>query len=264
MRDSRSDVILRTALWHANGNRCFYCQELVAFNDLQIDHLIPQSIPPGDLSRVLNDLELGLDFNVDSPVNLVPTHSNCNSRKSNSLFSMHNLRYYLEIWNRKQAAIVKETEALRRTASNDKLLAAVAAKIEEGDFTIKEVVTFLKHTIANRLGRPSEPAVVTFGMNLIETNISPSPQVYDQLESELMTGIGKIMPNLFAATEPSQRTGETLSVRIAFWNLDLNRLDQLVIPNWQIIEICQYSDLYSWTWEDLFPNGIVPSGSKAD
>jgi 5-methylcytosine-specific restriction endonuclease McrA len=264
MTDSRPDVNLRTALWHANDKRCFYCQELVAFRDLEVDHLIAKSIEKDRLSCLLKDLSLEPSFSVDSPVNLVPTHSNCNARKSDSVFSAHNLRYFLEIWSRKQAAIAKETARLEQTASNDKLLASIASKIEKGDFTLKEVVTVLKHNVANRLGRPSEPAVVTFGMNFIESDIGPSPQAYDQLETKLMTEIGKVIPSVFAATEPSQRTGESLSVRIAFWNLDLNRLDKLDIPEWQIIEICQYSDLYSWTWEDLFPKGVVPDQPNSE
>lgn len=251
MQHSQSDVIVRVSLWRANGKKCFYCLEPVSFRDLEIDHLVPESITKSRLAALVGELGLPADFNVQSTLNLIPTHGNCNSRKADTIFSAHNLRYYLEIWKEKQSGIIAEINRLNREASNEKLLLELSKKVDSNELSINDIVSFLRRAVSAGQIKSHEPAVITFGINLIESDIKPSPVVYDQLEKELLSQIAKVVPGMSAMTEPSLRTGETLSVRIAFWTIDLNRLDDLELSGWEILEVMRFSELYDWSWEDL-------------
>lgn len=267
MGKSDFSIIERAALWRANGTRCFYCTELIAFCDLEIDHIIPESTPPDRLENLVHKLDLGERFLINSFRNLVPTHHNCNRRKSNTEFSEGNLRFYLALWQKKQSGAEREFEALQRQKSNEQLLTALAAQIEAGRLSTQEVITFIQ-SLAQK-DRPeviSEPWVISLGLNvpeLLESESLPSgaPHDYatlcDWLEERLLIKIRQRIPSLSAQTEASARNGETLSIRFAFWNLDLNHLSGCDLSPWEILEIAPYSDIYDTKWDDLFPKAVV-------
>jgi 5-methylcytosine-specific restriction endonuclease McrA len=248
-------MIVRVSLWRANGKKCFYCLEPVSFRDLEIDHLVPESIAKDRLAELVGELGLRADFDVQSESNLVPTHGNCNSRKADTIFGAHNLRYYLEIWQKRQSGVIAEIDKLNREASNEKLLIELSKKVDANELSVNEIVLFLKRAVSAGRIKSHEPAVIAFSINLIENGIEPSPSVYDQLERELLSQVAKVVPGMSVMTEPSLRTGETLSVRIAFWTIDLNRLDDIEFSGWEILEVMRFSELYDWSWEDLLKAG---------
>ncbi len=82
---------------------------------------------------------------------------------------------------------------------------------------------------------------------------SSSPALYDWYEKVLSDEIKHKIPSVSVQTEASLRTGETLSMRIAFWNLNLNHIDDLKIEPWEILEISNYSEIYDDTWDETYP-----------
>jgi len=248
------DLIHRVSLWQANGKRCFYCQEVVQFRELQIDHIIPRDTPPDQTSDLISRLGLGQGFTLDSLENLVPTHGNCNSRKSDTLYSESSLRFFLEAWRQKQAALYKEVERMNRQSSNESLLLSIATSIDNGEVSLTEVVAFLQEAITKGPTPAPEPTVVTFSMNLNENGISPSPETYDRLESSLKANLQRLIPGPFVTTEASFRTGETFSVRVGFWLFDMNRLQEFAAPGWEVTEIARYSDIYEGEAESVLIN----------
>jgi len=257
MRKKNIDLITRAALWQSNSKCCFYCGEPILFHDLEIDHIIPESTDRSQLDSLVSSLKLGIDFVLDSLSNLVPTHHSCNARKSDKKFSESSLRYYLELWNSRQQDIKTRIASLRRQALNEKLLTLLASRINQGDLSIFETIAFFEKSLMDVPSRLHEPTVITFGINLSDTNGEPSPKHYDKLESDLLFCIRESIPSLSVMSEPSLRTGETISVRIAFWNLDLNKLDNLPIEPWMVTEIAKYCDIYEENWEDLFPKAVI-------
>ena len=217
----------------------------MSFRDLEIDHIIPESISLGQLTELTVALGLGDNFSIDSVTNLVPTHHSCNARKSDTLFSESGIRYYMEIWYKKQAKVSAELELLEKQAANEEVLIPLAAKIQRSGMTFFEAVSFLRHALSDRPGVPSEPTIVTFGTNLSERGISPTPEAYDKLEKALLEYVYGNIPCPASMTEASMRTGETLSVRMAFWLFDVNRLQRFRFPGWEVTEVARYSDLYS-------------------
>lgn len=209
---------------------------------------------------------LGLDptFSVNDIRNLVPTHRSCNSRKSNIEFNQNNLRFYFEVWATKIPRVELELERLGRQSQNEALLVKLASRIESGDLTVPEVVGFLERNSKGTRKPTTEPLVVCFGLLSEEIDDSMIPEhvpreyslVCDFLENDLMCKLQNDIPCLSVITERS-RNGETVSIRVAFWNLDLEHLERTDFGPWQVHEVAYYSEIYSDGWHDLFPKAVV-------
>lgn len=96
MSRTKFDNILRTALWNSYNNKCFYCNQTLSWDELHIDHLIPESIAANIVrfSEIILDYELGNDFGINDLYNLVPVHSRCNYRKQ-IFYSPKKLLYFI-------------------------------------------------------------------------------------------------------------------------------------------------------------------------
>lgn len=268
MSKTKFDIISRTALWRANKRRCFYCDESVRFHELEIDHVIAETTSPERLNALIEALALGEDFHVNCTRNLVPVHNRCNRAKSNLHFSEHSLLFHLDRWRAKQLKVEEEVNTLKRQSSNDRLLSTLASRIDAGHLTLAEVMGFLRNCALKpeQLASPQEPWIITFGLNVTElvyTGTMPpgAPKDYeplcDYLEEGLLVFVRQNIPALSLQTEPSARNGETLSVRLAFWNLDLGRLDVIAKSAWEILEVAPYSEIYDSDWSDIFPQAVV-------
>lgn len=76
-------------IWHTHGFKCYWCGEPLELMNLSIDHLLPESLKdkPDEFQRTKTHYLLPATFKINDFCNWVPTHSNCNSRKSKSIFS---------------------------------------------------------------------------------------------------------------------------------------------------------------------------------
>ncbi len=266
MSKTKVSVLLRTALWRTKNCRCFYCNEPVNFIDLQIDHIIPETTDLEYLQELIVKLELPREFTLNSPQNLVPTHHGCNSKKSNQKFSEGSLRYYLEIWSPRQGDIERHLQQLQDQSKNEKLLTALASRIEGGFLSSHEVTRFLESIVPSLDKNTSEPLVLCFGVN-IEDLYSASdlpddaPRDYvhlcDWLEQDLISRVREAIPSLSVRSGASERNGETLTVCITFWNLDINVLEQIDLSPWEVLQVASYSEIYDGSWDELFPRAVV-------
>jgi hypothetical protein len=89
-------ILLKAAIYDAYDGKCFYSGIPIAFQDTEIDHLIPESYADR-LDSLKIEYGLAQDFQINSIENLVPTTSASNKRKGNSLFNKRALLYYLNI-----------------------------------------------------------------------------------------------------------------------------------------------------------------------
>lgn len=265
MSKQKISVPLRVALWRSNEKKCFYCSELISFIDVEIDHLIAESTKKDRLDLLISKIDLPRDFSVENTMNLVPTHHGCNRRKSNLEFSESSLRYYFELWKKKQSTIQREISSFNRQSKNEEILTSLAGRIDEGYLSLQEVIRFLQSSLSKYSSKPSEPIVVTFGVDVSSVDINTIAngelkndiQLYEWLESYLLRSIRKNIPSLSSHIGISERSGETISMRIAFWNLDMTALEASKIDFWHILEIAPYSEIYEDDWDDLFARSIV-------
>lgn len=131
----------RIAIWEAHGRRCIYCNQLILFNDLEIDHIIPERLSktPKRLVIVTKNYGLQDNFDLNSFDNLLPAHQICNSRKTGLLFKKSTALYFLEIAaaKAKQAAI--EEQSIFRRSRRDRVLASLQVALEAGELSRADV-----------------------------------------------------------------------------------------------------------------------------
>jgi hypothetical protein len=140
----------RVALWRAHGKRCAYCGEPLSYPDLDIDHILPESLPdnPTEWNRVKAELGLDADFGLNSLLNLVPAHRRCNRTKSDDVFHSARARFFLEVAIGKEALVKSYLSSLALQNQKEQVLAAVANAFETGVITLGELADVNSETNA--------------------------------------------------------------------------------------------------------------------
>ena len=77
------DGLFRLALLRTWNDRCSWCRGPLRFEDMQVDHLVPQKMEAATLRALIVDHDLPEDYDRDATRNLVPSHGSCNLGKSN-------------------------------------------------------------------------------------------------------------------------------------------------------------------------------------
>jgi hypothetical protein len=140
---------IRIAIWHAHRKLCAYCAEPIVYTDLDIEHVIPESLAsdPGRAATVFTDYDLPRTFDVNALCNLLPVHHRpCNLRKSDRLFSPGRARYFLEIAASKEPLVRRYIASGELEQRKSKLLASVGAAIDAGSITPAELTALLSNT----------------------------------------------------------------------------------------------------------------------
>ena len=228
----------RVALWKANSERCLYCEEAIAFRDLEIDHVIPNSTAPNALQSLKEKLGLDAAFALDSTRNLVPTHHDCNRKKRETQFTENSLRYYVEIWDAKQDAILREREKFERNAERDDLLARLTHQIEVGTLSKDQVHALLGSIATPKITPERLPTVLSFGTECEDLNTA------QELEQQLLAHFRQTFRRPVVRAEASQFNGESLSTRIATWDFDVDKLEGWSLSPWELLEIEAASTVY--------------------
>jgi len=207
--------------------KCFYCGEPVDFMNLNIDHVLPQSLVDDStqLDAVLRDygiVENFPGFSIGGLSNLVPSHgASCNLRKSDTLFPKRATLFYLTLARNRVSRVVNELERLRATAQTGEVLGGLGTLLESGEVSEREVIDILRNWEFRRTS--NEPVIITFGLNFADTlemrgmtitEPSGYATISDQLESELVDLLRAKTANSFHYAEASGRNGETLSVTV--------------------------------------------------
>lgn len=139
------DNITRSALWAAYKNICFYCSRPLDWGDLHIDHIIPESIShkEKEFEKIKQDFELDVNFNLNELYNLVPSHSKCNHRKSDDLFSKTTTLFYLSITYKSESKIKIEIEKLKRNKNKGLILSKLQSALSANAIDAKDLKKIL-------------------------------------------------------------------------------------------------------------------------
>ncbi len=141
MSKTTFDNITRSALWTGYKYICFYCSQTLDWGDLHIDHIIPESLSKKDkeFKKIKQDLELDENFNLNELYNLVPSHSKCNHRKSDDLFSKGTTLFYLSITSKTETKIKIEIEKLKRNKNKGLILSKLQSALSTNIIDSKEI-----------------------------------------------------------------------------------------------------------------------------
>jgi hypothetical protein len=134
----------RAAIWQAHDHRCIYCTELVAFADLDIDHIIPEHLKekPEQLSVLLKDYELG-NFDIDGLMNLVPSHRHCNLQKRGQILSKSRALHFLSIAESRYDKACKIEFELKEQAKKDKFTVLLQVALDEGRISSEQLASLI-------------------------------------------------------------------------------------------------------------------------
>lgn len=258
-------VDVRAGLWRAYERRCFFCKARVEFADLEIDHLLPESLANDQLLReLLCRLGLPLDFDLCCLRNLVPTHAHCNRRKSDLQFSDSSLRFYLELTARRLTRTEKEIQRLKAQTASDNVLISLVRQMETGVLSIEEVLNLVSSLPLEQ--RPPEPLVIGVCANVIDLQNggqlpvdAPSDYVHlcDWLERDLVVKLSSNAPASIVACECSTRNGETLATRFASWIFDVDSLAERLGDWWTITEFSPFSEIYQYPPDRPFLDALA-------
>jgi hypothetical protein len=151
MSKTTFDNIIRNALWTAYKNNCFYCSQPLSWGDLHIDHIIPESLlqKNDELEKIKQDFGLDENFNLNGLYNLVPSHSKCNSRKSDNLFPKNTTLFYLTITHQTESKIKIEIEKLKRNKNKGLILSKLQSALSINAIDIKDLKKILTEAEKN-------------------------------------------------------------------------------------------------------------------
>jgi hypothetical protein len=77
----------RYAVFTVHRERCWFCREPVSLAEMEVDHVIPESLDGTELlGAVLAEMGLPPDFGINAYANWRPTHRACNRMKSDRTF----------------------------------------------------------------------------------------------------------------------------------------------------------------------------------
>jgi len=262
MKKYRFTTEQRFAIWRVYGEKCFYCEQPLAFTDITIDHIIPEHIldDPQQLEAIKIEYGLDADFSINDYCNWVPAHQHCNRRKGTAIYSASPaLIMILEDAQKKGKQARKEVDRLIKNKNAGDILGKLGIALQRGIVLKDDVIAVLNSISPQR--EQYEPIVITFSLNTDDVLRKGSlatglPTDYlslcTWLEKDLIKQLSSLLTCSFFYPEASQRTGETLSVRLAFFQLNFDELDKFTSPWWEILEIQYYSEVYgSSEWARL-------------
>ncbi len=163
----------------------------------------------------------------------------------------------LEKVQRKGKQAKKDVDRIEGSMKGGDVLGKLGIALQRGMVLKDDVMAVLNSISPQR--EQYEPIVITFSLNTSEVLrkgplATDLPTDYPSLctwqEKDLVKQLSSLLTCSFFYPEASQRTGETLSVRLAFFQLNFNELDKFTSPWWEIVEIQYYSEVYSsveWT-----------------
>ena len=254
MNKERISYDKRFALWQAHAGRCPYCGLPVRLLDMQIDHILPECLmsDPEQLARVKREYALENTFDLRDYCNWLPTHPRCNRRKGTILPDRNVALSFISFARGKVAQARTEEKRYIRTRTADQVVGKLLAAVERGALTKEEVFAALAR-VSEPVRRTFDPIVVCFGLSVGEVLESGSlpghvptdyPSLCDWLEADLLQRVQSAFRSRFFYPEPSARNGETLSVRLALVEPELDALSSADWAWWEVLEVEYYSKLY--------------------
>lgn len=143
----RFDPAARFGVWSAHEGRCFWCGELVAFKDMQLDHVLPRTLSrnPEKLRRAVEQYGLSAEFEIESYDNWVPSCARCNGRKANHLLKSSPAMVHAMSMVEMRARMARDNaERIRADSRKAKVAAVLSQTIEDGELTIDDIKALLE------------------------------------------------------------------------------------------------------------------------
>lgn len=146
MAKHKFTIVQRVALWQAYKNRCAISGEPILFEQLHIDHILPEILVnnPRELEQLKINYGLGDNFNINSYYNWLPVKNRTNSQKNAMIYRESTARYFLEIAFNKYEEVITLQNKFNKEMSKEKILISLNAAIEMDILTSEEAIRYLQ------------------------------------------------------------------------------------------------------------------------
>jgi hypothetical protein len=237
------------------------------FVDMTVDHILPRSLldDPKRKTLVLADFDLPKNFDIESYNNWLPCHNGENRQKGSTIFPKQITLYYIGNASDKSEKARSIEDEWRKSKRSDNILIELQVALINKNISpnqVNQVVDNYQQGVTHEpsveislepsITVPNEPIVITFGLtieNVYEHEtydkelLSNYSGLCDQLEIDLVMQLSSIVSSNFFICEDS-RDGESLSVRIAFENLNPEEIKMFISDIWEILEVKWFFEIY--------------------
>ena len=142
MSRTKIDNLLRLAIYDAYRGLCFYTGEPVAYQDFEVDHIIPESCV-SEVKQIKKRLKLGDDFHINSIENLVPSRPGINLNKNNLIFSDNTLLFYFEKTKAKKARVIELYENYKNQNNRSNGYKAIDKILLSGNISLEDIDSYI-------------------------------------------------------------------------------------------------------------------------
>jgi hypothetical protein len=160
------------------------------------------------------------------------------------------VHFYLSVAGGRLAQVAAEEDLLQRTLDADDVLGRLRIALAEGLLDRNDLLASLAPA-ASGTGT-IDPLVLSFGLSmesLFKSGLLPPeapsdyPYLCDWLEGDLIERLARVGSSVIMP-EASERSGETLSIRVAIVHADADRLELFEPGWWEVLEAKYYSEVY--------------------
>lgn len=132
---NKNNENVRRAMYKVYNKKCYITGEPIKYREMQIDHIIPESLKNNEieLKKALKKYGLSNTFDLDSLYNLAPTDSYENRRKGGKQYTVAATLHYLEIASDKVQKIQEEIKWSKKNEKFDFDSSKVKSYIDDID-----------------------------------------------------------------------------------------------------------------------------------
>ena len=162
---------------------------------------------------------------------------------------------------RRIGKVRQEVEMLCRGRAKGHLFGLLSEAIENRHLSVQDVREFVADVEKGQ--HADEPLVLSFSLmidDLLDSGALPGgvpreyPCLCDWLELDLVKHLRSIVTTPFHYTQPSERWGDGLSVRMVFPGLNDAQLEKFDRPWWEILEAASFWEIFGERYVDAFPD----------
>ncbi|XXX78716.1 hypothetical protein WMF30_08060 [Sorangium sp. So ce134] len=145
----------RYAIWHCNGQKCWWCKEPLRLVEVTIDHVLPESLINDNASReaVLTEYGLPKHFNINGYENWLPCHNHCNQSKSKRppTFAPGN-KAILDGLTKRAALTAAVANSVNSNVAKDKVFNTMFAALEQRTISLQDLHELLQRFVEDPAG----------------------------------------------------------------------------------------------------------------